>query len=110
MTDDRTLPPSERAEIQKKLELNRKAAAAEERDRLVRAMRATFASPDGLVVLNWLRKECGFGEAILGATNGAIDERATLYQAMRLNLYIRIRKMLTFEILKEVEYEADQIS
>lgn len=104
---NRSIPPSERATARADDDQKRKEAQTAEADKLKRAMRAVFESPDGLVVLNWLKKECQFGEPILGAMSGTIDEKATLYQAMRLNLYLKIRKMLTFNILKEVEYNAD---
>lgn len=66
-------------------------------------MAVTFSSPDGLIVLDWIRKQCGHNEPILAATAGQIDANATLYQAMRLNLYLAIRKHLPKETLMEVE-------
>lgn len=107
---NRTLPPSDRAEQRSADEQRRKEEQLEKSERLTRAMRATFNTPDGLIVLNWLKDECMFGKPILGANmvQGAIDEKATLYQAMRLNLYLKVRSMLTFEILKEVEYNAEK--
>jgi hypothetical protein len=63
----------------------------------------TFKTEHGKIVLRWLMNECGFGKPILGATAGQIDEKATLYQAMRLNLYLSIRKKLPLTILNEVE-------
>lgn len=105
---DRTLPPSIRAEKKAETEAERKAAQQEQQDRIKRAMQATFNTPDGLIVLNWLKDECMFGKPILGALANGIDEKATLYQAMRLNLYLKVRSFLTFEILKEVEYHADK--
>lgn len=101
--DLRFKPPSERAEAKDKSVLEKKESAQEAADRLQQAMNMTFNTPHGLVVLNWLRKECGHNEPILSAVQGNIDEKATLYQAMRLNLYLKLRKMLNKEIIMEVE-------
>ena len=104
---DRTMLPSQRGEQRSLNEQELKEKQLEQAERLKRAMRVTFSSPDGLIVLEFIKKECQFGEPILGAIAGQIDEKATLYQAMRQNLYLKIRKMLTFNILKEVEYHED---
>lgn len=98
-------PPSVRAERieaeRQRIKENEKAEA----DRIKRSLRRAFSTKDGLVALDWLRRECGFGEPILGAdSNGDIDPERTVYGAMRLNLYLKLRKQLTFNILKEVEY------
>lgn len=100
--------PSDRADKRAEDDQSRKEKQLEQSERLTRAMRATFNTPDGLIVLNWLKEECMFGKPILGAMAGGIDEKATLYQAMRLNLYLKVRSMLTFEILKEVEFHAER--
>lgn len=100
--------PSERADIRVAQEKELEAAKLQRETRLRNAMAITFNTPDGLIVLEWLKKECQFGEPILGAMQGAIDEKATLYQAMRLNLYLKVRSFLPFEILKEVEYVSDK--
>lgn len=92
---------AERAEKKQQIEEQQKEA----REKLERAMRETFASPSGQIVLKWLHDECQFARPILGAVSGQIDRDATLYQAMRLNLYLKVRSFLTFNILKEIEYE-----
>lgn len=96
--------PSEKSEqrvIEKfKLEEENKAA----RERLKNAMRETFNTPSGLIVLKWLHDECQFAKPILGAVDGSIDRDVTLYQAMRLNLYLKVRSFLNHQILKEIEY------
>lgn len=102
----KTVLPSEKAE-EKIKEKTRQQNEAHEREQLLRRdMIATFRTAHGIRVLTWLMKECNFGDAILGANpvSGDLDEKRTMYQAMRLNLYIKIRKMLPFNILKEVEY------
>ncbi len=105
---NRNMLPSDKTEKRAENEQKVKEQNLEHSQRLFRAMRATFNTPDGLIVLNWLKDECNFGKPILGAMSNGIDEKATLYQAMRLNLYLKVRSYLTFEILKEVEYNADQ--
>lgn len=101
---DRTIPPSARGAIRDQEDAERKAKATAELDRVKQAMNEVFNSPSGIIVLQWLAKECGHNEPILGALQGGIDEKATLYQAMRLNLYLKLRKFLPFNILKEVEF------
>lgn len=105
MTKRKTQLPSVRADEEAKEKIKLQAKQNEERDRLVRAMRMTFKTPHGMIVLDWLMKECGYNQPILGAdAHGDIDEKRTVYGAMRLNLYLKLRKFLTFNILKEVEY------
>lgn len=106
----RELPPSERADKIKEKEQEREQAATEQKDRLKGVLRRIGETDDGKFFYRWLREECGGGVPILGAMQGQIDEKATLYQAMRLNLWIKVRRLLSFNILKEVEYEPDQIS
>lgn len=101
---NRELPPSAKAAVRSQEDAERKANANAEQERVKQAMNEVFNSPAGIIVLQWLAKECGHNEPILGALQGGIDEKATLYQAMRLNLYLKIRKYLPFNILKEVEF------
>lgn len=108
--NNRGVPPSEQAGEALRRKAEAEAKAREEKEILQGAMRRTFSTDDGKIVLKWIYDQCGANQSILGAMGGAIDEKATLYQAMRLNLWISIRKLLSFNILKEVEYEADQIS
>ena len=111
MQDKRTMLPSERAAKKTEDDLIRDAQRQEQDNRLTNAMRQTFNTPEGKIVLKWLADQCQFGKPILGAnmSQGTIDPTATLYQAMRLNLYLSIRQRLTFDILKEVEYDDRQI-
>lgn len=106
----RGLLPSERGALRDKQDEERKKALTEAQDTLKRNLRIVGSTPEGLYVLSWLRDQCQGGQPILGAVNGQMDEKATMYQAMRLNLWISIRRLLNFNILKEIEYEPDQIS
>lgn len=110
MTFNKGELPSEVARKRKEdLEKNRVEAEAQA-NKLRGAMRRVFSTGDGQVVLQWLHDECLHNKPILGVMNGHIDEKATVYQAMRLNLYLKIRSFLTVEILKEVEYVSEQIT
>ena len=64
-------------------------------------------TPDGQFFFRWLKGECGFGEPILAINpvNGDIDERRTLYAAMRLNLYLKVRKYFQLISLNEIEVD-----
>lgn len=102
---DKSKLPSERAADNDAERQRRIDEKNDGEEKLRRAFASTFNTPDGLIVLDWLMRECQFGEPILGIMQGKIDRDATLYQAMRLNLYLKIRSYLSFNILKEVEYE-----
>ena len=107
---EKNILPSERAGARREAEIQTAERIQQERDKLRGVLRRIGETPDGKEFFRWLRNECGAAQPILGATNGAIDEKATLYQAMRLNLWIKVRRELSFNILKEVEYETDQLS
>lgn len=93
---------AERKLIEKKeLEQAKKKAEDKLRGHLVR----TFKTTDGIETLRWLHDQCGFGKPILGADKDGLSEKITVYNAMRLNLYLELRKHLPFNVLKEVEYE-----
>lgn len=110
MNTNRNIPPSERQGVRDKQDQEREAARGAEAEKLKGVLRRIGETEDGKYFYRWLRQECGGDQAILGAIHGQIDEKATMYQAMRLNLWIKVRKLLSFNILKEVEYEPDQIS
>lgn len=106
----RNTPPSERPAARQAQEQTATEQQREAQEKLKGVLRRIGETDDGKIFFRWLRQECGGDQAILGAIHGQIDEKATLYQAMRLNLWIKVRKLLSFNILKEVEYEPDQIS
>lgn len=106
---DRVIPPSERDLLRKEKAAQAEATAQAHTEQLKGVLRRIGETEDGKYLFRWLRKECGGDTPILGATNGQIDKDATLYQAMRLNLWIKVRRLLSFNILKEIEYEPDQI-
>lgn len=101
--------PSAKAERKTKEAREREEEKKAREQQLRRDLAMTFKTAHGLRVLKFLMNECGFGSPILGANpaSGEIDEKRTVYAAMRLNLYIKIRKLLPFSILKEVEYEEE---
>ena len=96
--------PSIKAEI-KAAELKRIKAERLEADKKLRGhMQRTFGTADGLAVLKWIHDQCGHNQPVLGAANGQINSEITVYNAMRLGLYLEIRKHLTIKQLKEVEF------
>lgn len=103
---DKAELPSDRAERKKRETKEREEEKRQAEESLRGAMSRCFGTEDGLVVLGWIRKQCLHNEPILGANpiSGEIDPYRTLYQAMRLNLYISIRRYLPFKILREVEF------
>lgn len=108
--NNRAIPPSARAAAKENSPQTETEAAQAKLEALRSSWRRVGETEDGKAIIRWLRNECGGDQSILGAIHGQIDEKATMYQAMRLNLWIKVRRMLTFNILKEIEYEPDQIS
>lgn len=102
---DKTKLPSEIAENKRKVASDMEDKRKVEAERLHSAMINTFQTEHGKTVLKWLMAECGFGKPILGANAGQIDRDATLYNAMRMNLYLAIRKHLPIKLLNEVEHD-----
>lgn len=75
-----------------------------------RAFIMTFSTEHGKVVLRWLLEQGGFHKSQVGG-NPAIGMdvlEGTLYNAARESIYIELRKFLTPDILKDVEYETKQ--
>lgn len=107
MKKDKSELPSDRAtrEALERVE-ERKQRDAKEGE-LRGAIARLSATADGKIFLRWMKHECGFGESILGVNpvNGELDEKRTIYAAMRLNLYTKVRKYLPLKQLIEVEHE-----
>lgn len=99
--------PSEIAKQRQETAAAREAEKQKQDETLKGVVARIGETPDGKIFFRWLKNECGFGEAILGINpvNGEIDEKRTLYQAMRLNLYTKVRKYLPVKTLMEVEHE-----
>ena len=108
--NDKTKLPSEKAEERAAEARAKNDAAKEAADRLRGAMRRTFSTPDGLIVLKYLYDQSGYDKSkvAMNPQTAEIVPLTTAYQAIRETFYINIRKYLNFEILKEVEYNEDQ--
>ncbi len=101
--------PSAKAERQVKEKIELTERKSEEQLQLRRAFAMTYKTAHGKVALHWIMKECGYNSPILGADyRGDVDEKRSTYGAMRLNLYLRLRKLLPVHILQEVEYHDHQ--
>lgn len=111
---DRTALPSAKAETRDAAKAELQAAKQEQEDRIRGAMRRTFSGTgdagDAQIVLKWLHDQAGYSESKVAANpqTGEINTGTTSYQAARETLYIRLRKYLTFDILKDVEFTPDQ--
>ena len=65
----------------------------------------TFQTEHGKRVLAWIMERSGFGKPILSANqDGKIDPNATTFSAMELNFYLAIRRYVSTDILKQIEY------
>jgi hypothetical protein len=113
MTDQkitRATPPSVKAQIRSDEEARAKARAHEKETRLANAFGVTFSTPEGVIVLEWIRKQCLHNELALGREGGhfKIDPQITVYRAMQQALYLEIRRYIPKRVLMEVEYAADK--
>ena len=105
MTDNRELPPSERAEL---AEANKKKAAeiAQARESMIREdFGRTFQTEHGKRVLAYIMQRSGFGRVILSAdSTQKVDPMATTFAAMELNFYLDIRRHIPVDTLQQIEY------
>ncbi len=101
--------PSEKQAAREENKAARDALRQEQADKIRGALRRVGETEDGKILYRYLYDEClGNRPIIAKGTIEVIDEKATLYQAFRQSIWINIRRMLTFNILKEIEYEQDQ--
>lgn len=103
--NERELLPSQRPEYDRQVEAKRTQDNERRLESLKQDFGRVFATEEGKRVLSWLCNRCGFGRVILSATpDGKIDQTATTFAAMELNLYLEIRRHVPIEILKPVEF------
>lgn len=87
-----------------------KAAEKEARQKQEEEIRGALArlsdTADGKTFLRWLKNECGWGNSYLAlnGVTGTIDKELTVYQAIRLNLWWKVRRKLPIKQLIEVEH------
>lgn len=97
-------------ELQLKAKLNAEEIKEKEKARLTRAFRECFASESGMIVLKWIMTQCCYqiSEVSANPQTGEINEKASLYNAIRRTLYLRIRKFLHRDILSQVEMDSSE--
>lgn len=99
--------PSEKAALREDAAAKAKSKAADERRQLLEAFGVTFATAEGKIVLNWIRKQCLHGETTLAREGNSfkIDPQITVYRGMQQALYLELRKLVPKRTLKEIEYD-----
>lgn len=106
MDNLRSMLPSERAEAKteeearlKELGLRRIAALREDFGR-------TFQTEHGKRVLAWIWERSGYSKSKVSASkvNGSVDKDMTAFLAQEETFYLEIRKHISIEVLKQVEY------
>jgi len=107
---DRTILPSEKPELRKERDEALRKQHEAYMNRIQGAWRRVGETDDGKIIIKDIYDQCLANQPILGVMGNEINEKACTYQAMRLNFWVRLRKLLTFNILKEIEYEPDQIT
>lgn len=102
---DRGKLPSKKAEDAQAQASELKEKIEQKDAELRGAIARLSATPDGKFFLTWLRLECGFGNSYLAFNNASqtIDKEMTTYQAIRLNLWWKIRKYLPIKNRIEIE-------
>lgn len=103
--NNKSLPPSERAEKQSELDKKAKILTEQQQSLLREDFGRTFQTEHGMRVLAWIMERSGFGKVILSASSEhGIDEKLSTYAAMELNFYLAIRRNIQTDILARVEY------
>lgn len=71
------------------------------------SFKRTFGTRDGKIVLQWIMKLCGWDQSpiCMDPTSREINDRSTLHDAARQNVYRQIRSYLTSDVLCEVEFD-----
>ncbi len=100
-----TLPEARRkskAIQQKKLEEVRKKYAIDFAD--------ICAKAEGRNVLRYIMNQCGYQKpsVVVDPTTGEINDRSTLYNEARRNLYLDLRKFIPTRLLKKIEFELNR--
>lgn len=106
MNKDKGHLPSKRAEAI----AARADEIANQKEQAEAAIRGAVArladTEDGKIFLRWMMKECGYGNSYVAVDNtGKPNAELTMYQAFRLNLWWKVRKLLSVKQIIEVEHE-----
>lgn len=88
----------------KALEAKEKSEGQKER-RIAADMNEVFATGAGMNVLRWIMDECGFlkPSVVYNKETYDVQDKATVYNEARRNLYLRLRKYLKPSITTPVE-------
>ncbi len=84
---------------------------AEENDKKKRLLKRDFAiatsTPEGQNFARYILELCGFfqSDVIMNPETREINEKSTLYNCMRSNLWLEIRQLIPAKTLKKIEFE-----
>lgn len=104
--------PEKREEAQ--LNKEKKQALIEKQElaqkKLKEAFIETAGSPYGKLVLRWLMQECGFkAVSIVGnPQTGDIQDRGTLYNEARRNIWITMRQRIPTKLRNKIEADKEE--
>lgn len=75
------------------------------------AFATCFGSEDGKKVLRWIKDQAGFHKSQVGGNPGIGMNvmEGTLYNSARESIYIEIRSLVPAHILREVEYQLEEL-
>lgn len=97
--------PSEKAKAKAAEKQRIEDEREQARERLAGAIARVSNSKDGQIFLQWLAAECGWCEPFLALNpqTTEVNRDLTVYQAMRINLWQKIRKHIPWKQLREIE-------
>lgn len=88
---------------------NKKEKQDQTLEPLKRSFNAIASTPDGIAVLRYLMRSCGFGKssAVMNPTTYEINTVGTVWNEARKDVYLGIRKFLDNDKLINVEFKED---
>ena len=103
---ERKSPATKKREdsIKKQQENNKR-----EEDKLIASFYNLFDNPDGERFLKWLHQQCGYDmpSIVVDPQSHEINNKMTIYNEARRNVWMQLRKLLKKETLIKVEYNDD---
>lgn len=101
--------PSEKAETKRTAKVEAEERKKEAESRLRGAVARLSQTDDGVIFLQWLKAECGWGvpPIVANPSTGEVNERSSLYQAFRQSLWWKVRRLIPINRINEVEHNED---
>lgn len=78
----------------------------ERTDALIGAFQNVCATEDGILLLRFIRDECGFllPSTIINPTTGEVNQKSTEYNDAKRDVYLRVRNYIPKKSLIKIEF------